>query len=182
MPRIYLVRHGKAAASFTDDLDPGLDALGRTQAEMAASTLINNTPLNLVSSPLRRARETAEPLAARLNQKVLIEERIAEIPSPGLDLAERGAWLQNIMKGRVSDFTPELTDWRQQMIDCLLEIQEDTVIFSHFVAINLLVGAAEDREEVLVFRPDNGSITVFESNTRHLRLVERGSEAGTRIN
>lgn len=182
MPRIYVVRHGKAAASFTDDLDPGLDDLGHEQAESAAAELHSKGPLQLVSSPLRRARETAEPLARLRDQKVRIESRIAEIPSPGLDLTERGAWLQGVMQGRVGELSSDLQQWRQDMIQCLLETTEDTAFFSHFVAINLLVGAAESREEVMLFRPDNGSITLLESDGKHLTLIERGAEAITKVN
>jgi broad specificity phosphatase PhoE len=47
MPRIYLVRHAKPAAGWGDDPDPGLDALGATQAEAVARELagIARTPV-----------------------------------------------------------------------------------------------------------------------------------------
>jgi broad specificity phosphatase PhoE len=59
MTRIYLVRHGRAAASWDDDLDPGLDSLGVSQAEAAAETLSAYRPLDVLSSPLKRALETS---------------------------------------------------------------------------------------------------------------------------
>ena len=37
MARLYMVRHGKAAAGWDGDADPGLDALGRQQAEAVAA-------------------------------------------------------------------------------------------------------------------------------------------------
>jgi len=73
MARIYLVRHGKAAASFTDDADPGLDVEGHEQAKQACELLTRHTPLVLLSSPLKRAQETAIPLAEKLSQSVEIE-------------------------------------------------------------------------------------------------------------
>ncbi|MDH5737497.1 MAG: histidine phosphatase family protein [Gammaproteobacteria bacterium] len=182
MSVIYLIRHGQAAASFTDDLDPGLDDTGRQQAQLTAEKLHPLAPARLVSSPLRRAKETAMPLAELMGKSVAIEARIAEIPSPGLDLQQRGAWLQGIMRGRISDLSTELLQWRENMIQCLLSVKEDTAFFSHFVAINLLVGAAESRDEVLVFRPGNGSITHFETDGQQLRLIKRGDEAETRVN
>ena len=36
MTRIYMIRHGKAAAGWDGDADPGLDALGQLQAEALA--------------------------------------------------------------------------------------------------------------------------------------------------
>ncbi len=65
MPRITMVRHGQAAAGFSDDLDPGLSALGREQADAAAAALAPIGPQPIIASPLRRCRETAAPLAAR---------------------------------------------------------------------------------------------------------------------
>ena len=37
MTRLILVRHGRAAGGWDDDLDPGLDDLGRAQAEAMAA-------------------------------------------------------------------------------------------------------------------------------------------------
>lgn len=182
MPIVYIVRHGRAAASFIDDLDPGLDELGRKQAESACKVLEGHTPLELRSSPLKRARETAVPLQAALSQEIAVEERFAEIPSPGLSLAERGPWLRGVMQGRWREQSADLQRWRQDLIDCLREIRADTAIFSHFVAINAAVGAAEGDDRVVLFRPDNGSITAIETGSGRLAVLSRGTEAETRIN
>ena len=64
MTRIHLVRHGRAAAGWDVDRDPGLDALGAQQAAAVAERLAPLGPLEILSSPLRRCRETAGPLAA----------------------------------------------------------------------------------------------------------------------
>ena len=77
MPKVYMVRHGRATANFTSDLDPGLDDLGRDQAVQAASLLAVQAPLALLSSPLKRAQETAVPIAEQLKQAVTIDSRVA---------------------------------------------------------------------------------------------------------
>jgi broad specificity phosphatase PhoE len=182
MTIIYMVRHGRAAASFTDDLDPGLDELGRDQAIEAGRILQGKLPLQILSSPLRRARETASPLAQTSGLKVSIENRVSEIPSPGMLLEERGPWLQAIMQGEWKDQTSILQKWQGDMVKCLLDLEQDTAIFTHFVAINAIVTAAENAAAVLAFRPDNGSITVLESDGTTLKVVSRGSEANTRVN
>ena len=182
MATIYLIRHGRASASFTDGLDPGLDDLGRAQATAACTVLAEYAPLAIRSSPLRRARETAEPLSRQLRQSITIEERLAEIPSPGLSLSARGPWLREVMQGRWHEQSAALKEWRNALVACLLEIESDTAIFSHFVAINAAVGAAEMDDRVLVFRPDNGSITRIEVSGGELKLIERGDEADTRVN
>lgn len=182
MARIYLVRHGRAAASFAEDLDPGLDELGRQQAEAACGELAARLPLALTSSPLKRATETAQPLRQQSGVEIQIDDRVAEIPSPGLSLEERGPWLREVMQGKWAEQSATLQQWQQNLIEFLVGIESDTAIFSHFVAINAAVGAAQDDDRVLIFRPDNGSITTLETDGQTLRLVERGREGETKVN
>lgn len=182
MAKIYLIRHGQAAAGFTSDPDPGLDQIGQSQAEAAADLLMAHTPLTLLSSPLKRAQETAQPLASRLAQSVGIEPRVAEVPSVGLSLEERGPWLQQVMQGQWPDQSEVLQQWQRDMATCLLECQASTAIFTHFVAINAMVAFATSNSNVLVCRPNNGSITVFETIDDQLRLIERGEDASTHVN
>jgi len=182
MAKIYLVRHGKAAAGFDGHHDPGLDDLGRTQAEAAAAELAPLGPLTLYSSPLARARETAEPLAARWHSEILIEPRVAEIPSPTDDLAARAAWLRQAMQGRWRDLDRELNAWRDRLIGCLLDLRTDAVVVCHYVAINVAVGAALDDDRLVVFAPDNASITLLDNAEGRLAALELGRTAQTHVN
>lgn len=174
-----MVRHGHAAAAWAEDLDPGLDEAGQAQAEAAARTLVPHAPAQLLTSPLKRARETAAPLSKLLERGVAVETRVAEIPSPGMELAERGPWLRQVMQGNWSALAPELQAWRGELIECLEGIREDTAIFSHFIAINAAVGHVTGDDRVVNFRPDNGSITIFECGRDGLELIEQGAEART---
>ncbi len=183
MPLIYLVRHGKAAASFTEAADPGLDDLGRSQAEAVATRWGERRHLGLLSSPLRRTRETAAPLAARWSQSPVIERRVAEIPSPpGLGLAERGPWLQAAMLSTWGALDPMFGQWRDGVVTALLALDRDTIVFSHFVAINAAAGAALGDDRMVVFRPDYCSETVVEAVAGRLRLISLGAEAETKVN
>ena len=97
---LFLVRHGEAAASWGEAPDPGLSELGQQQAEAAAKLLgqhIGNDTL-LISSPLQRALETAEPLAGLLQQPVCEEAVFREIPSP-VPLAQRQGVLPRVSSG-----------------------------------------------------------------------------------
>jgi hypothetical protein len=82
---------------------PGLDEVGRAQAEAIAKELGPLGPLPLATSPLRRARETAVPLEALWGVKARVEPGVAEIPSPTEDLQARATWLRQVMRGRWSD-------------------------------------------------------------------------------
>ena len=181
MATIYLVRHGKASAGFDTHLDPGLDETGRAQARTTADLLGPLGPLPIYSSPLARARETAIPLAARWSVTPLIEPRVAEIPSPSNDPGERGRWLRGVMTRNWAELSPELHGWRRAMIDCLCGYQEDSVVFCHFIAINVIVGAATGAGELISFRPDNGSVTRIRVDAGELSLTELGVQASTRV-
>jgi broad specificity phosphatase PhoE len=184
MARIYMVRHGQAEAGFGGAMDPPLSALGHAQAEAVAQMLASSGPLAILSSPLRRARETAAPLAALWQIDPAIEDAVAEIPSPkGMTLEERVTWLRNLMGGSWRDVGRDLALWREHCIGTVTAISRDTVIFSHYVAINVIAGAATDDDRAVVFSPDNCSVTVFETDGTYLKLIEKGAEAPlTKVN
>jgi broad specificity phosphatase PhoE len=179
--RLYLVRHGEASAKWTEADDPGLSDLGRTQAEEAGRVLSALPLMALKSSPLLRARETSAPLAMRWNASVEILSTVAEIPSPGVILAERQEWLFKIMSGGWKEAGAALNFWRDALIETLTAQRQDCAIFSHFVAINAAVGAATGDDAVISFRPGNASITILETDGAALRLIELGREAETII-
>ena len=177
--RLVLVRHGQAAAGWDADLDPGLSELGRRQAAAAAVGLESLSPRPILTSPLRRARETAAPLERAWLATAVVEPGIGEIPSPTDDLTARTTWLRQIMTGTWDDAGPEVRTWRQGVLDTLTGQSTGAVAFSHFIAINAAVGAATGDPRVVCFLPDNGSRTVVDVVDGRLRLVERGAEAET---
>lgn len=178
MAKIYMVRHGRAEAGFGESMDPGLDSQGHSQADAVAQKLSSLGPLPILSSPLRRARETAVPLAKLWNIEPAIEKAVAEIPSPwGMTLDGRVAWLRKLMAGSWRDVSRDLAEWREGCAAAIAEISRDTVVFSHYVAINVIVGAATRDHRVVVFSPDNCSVTILETDGQTLRLIEKSHEA-----
>jgi len=179
--RLYFIRHGKAAAGFDGHPDPGLDETGRAQAAKRADRLNALPPMPIVSSPLLRARETADPLCNLWQCEKLIVPQIAEIPSPMTDLKARSLWLGGVMRETWANLDTNLHDWRKAMIDYLCGIDTDTVLFSHFIAINVAVGYANNDEHMISFRPDNASCTLLD-NSNGLEVIELGGQASTHIN
>ena len=116
MPAVYMIRHGKPASTWGDaDEDPGLDETGQAQARAAAEALLALPeavrPARVVSSPLKRCRETAQPFADALGVEVIIDPRVGEIPTPKAVSAEdRGAWLRNAFGGHWHEIVGDL-DW-----------------------------------------------------------------------
>lgn len=183
MVRVHLIRHGRAAAGWDTDPDPGLDELGRAQAEATARSLEALGPLAVVTSPLRRCRETAAPLAAAWGITPVVEPDVAEIPSPeGIPMGERVAWLRQAVGGTWSALGPRYTAYRDAVVAKVASFSADTVVVSHFVAINAVIGACLGDDRILIRSLDNCSRTIVDvSPGGVLVLVEGGAEAETSI-
>ena len=80
-----------------------------------------------------------------------------------------------------SDLGRDLQVWRRGVIKTLRVLDTEAVVFSHFIAINVIVGAATGDDRVVGFWPDNGSVTTVDVDGDSLSIVDRGSETYTRI-
>jgi broad specificity phosphatase PhoE len=180
--RITLIRHGRAAAGWDDDPDPPLDDLGRKQAIGLVARMAGRGPVPIVSSPLLRCQQTAEPIAVHWSVTPTIDERVREIPSPeGVPMDQRTPWLRETMSGTWRALGPRYTDYRDGVVAAVVGFDTDTVVTSHFIAINAVIGACINNDRVVIRSLDNCSITVVESTPNGLVLVEAGHEADTLI-
>lgn len=182
MAKIYMVRHGKATASWGEHPDPGLDEAGQEQARALAARFAKELALPILTSPKARAQETAAPLCRQWQTTAIIEPRVTEIPSPDQNLGVRSDWLRQVMAGTWSAATPAVQQWRENVIRCILEQTGDAIFFSHYIAINVVAGAALGLGECTVFRPDYCSVTCFSVTEGVLELIEQGSQASTKVN
>jgi broad specificity phosphatase PhoE len=104
---IVFVRHGQTAPNRAGVLlgrsDPPLTSLGEEQSTRVAAVLAREAPAAIVSSPLLRARATADAIAGATGVEVEIDERLIEINYgewEGLSFAELpegaiGEWRRN---------------------------------------------------------------------------------------
>jgi broad specificity phosphatase PhoE len=84
MNRIYLIRHGENVANLTKEfssrrVDYSLTPKGVLQAQQTAEHLAGRTIHAVYSSPLKRARETAGIIAARLGLPSVVMDNFREI-------------------------------------------------------------------------------------------------------
>jgi broad specificity phosphatase PhoE len=180
---LHLVRHGRAAAGWDTHVDPGLDDAGRAQASAVADRLAPLGPGAVLTSPLLRCRETARPLAVRWGVEPVVTPEVREIPSPdGYDMAERVTWLRGAMAGTWGELGGEYVAFRDACVRFLAALEHDAVVFSHFVAINAVIGACLGDDRLVIRSLDNCSVTTVEvAAGGALRLVEAGHEADTLI-
>ena len=183
MGHVVLVRHGRAAAAFDADADPGLDEAGLRQAEQMAAALVLFGPLPLYTSPLRRCIETAAVLGNRWGVEPVVDAGVGEVESPTDDLAGRGRWLRSFMREAWSAQPPPLVGWRDRVVDAVRRIGTagDAVVVSHFIAINAVVGHATGDERVVCFAPDNCSRTEVKVEDGRIEVVELGGQARTLV-
>ncbi|MGW1123705.1 bifunctional RNase H/acid phosphatase [Streptomyces sp. NPDC002526] len=107
---LVLLRHGETALtpqkrfSGSGGTDPELSPAGLDQAERAASAFAaRGTVQEIVSSPLRRCRQTAGAVAARLGLEVRVED--------GLRETDFGAW-EGLTFGEVKErYGDDLDAW-----------------------------------------------------------------------
>jgi probable phosphoglycerate mutase len=102
---LIVVRHGQAegntAHRFIGWSDVPLDDTGVAQAETVAERLAAVGVERIVSSDIRRARQTAEPLARRTGIEIEFDDRVREISN--------GAWT-GMLPAEIAARWPEMWD------------------------------------------------------------------------
>jgi broad specificity phosphatase PhoE len=161
---LYLVRHGRAAAGI-EALDPGLDELGREQAELTARALAKVAAVRLVTSPLRRAAETAERIAEGTGLAAEVHEAVGEVFHPSMDPSDRTKLLASLLGGRWNEQPAELRAWRQTFIDGLDGLTRGVgpvIVVSHFIAISVAISLGRDDDRITPAALGNASVTTLE--------------------
>jgi len=110
---LLLLRH---ALPLSGHADPGLSREGHAQAECVAQWLTGSRIDAVVTSPLRRARETAAPIevALGLTAEIIHDLREWELDDPDHaydaleDMAPDDPRLIAVAEGRYDDFVPQL--------------------------------------------------------------------------
>jgi probable phosphoglycerate mutase len=183
--RVTAAETGGAAA------DPELTARGRGQAARLAEWLASEGVDHVVSSPLRRATETAAPLAEALGLGITIDEGLCEydahtdsyIPIEELRATKDDRW-QAMVEGRWQDFGGEAPDvFRARIVERLDAViaahpGERVAAVCHGGVINVFLGALLGVEQPLWFDPGYTSINRVRASRSGARSVGSINELG----
>jgi 2,3-bisphosphoglycerate-dependent phosphoglycerate mutase len=107
---LLLIRHALPERIETQDgspADPPLSALGRAQAQRVARWLASEKIGAIYASPMRRARETAEPIAAAVGTEIAIDAGFVEmdhlsdvyVPLEQLKAEDYPRWQEMVQRG-----------------------------------------------------------------------------------
>ena len=176
--QVHLVRHGEAKAGWDTDPDPGLSENGWAQAGVVRDQLLACDPMPLLTSPLSRALQTAAPLADAWRTVPIIDPIFREIPAPpDLDLHGRLAWLLSMRNLDWSQADSRLLQWRAAILQRLESLQTPTVVFTHFMVLNLVAGVASGCSSLVHYQPANGSILTISIEDRQFTVLDWGQQA-----
>ena len=107
-----------------------------------------------------------------------IESAVSEIATPET-VTDRVTWLRDLMGGK---WPENMLPWCQNAHGAVDALPVGTAVFSHFVAINAIVGHVTQNSDVLVFKPRHCSVTILERDKGGiLGLKQLGDEAVTRV-
>jgi probable phosphoglycerate mutase len=127
---LYLIRHGQSHVNLPDwqggNKDESLTDLGRQQADALAAWLPTRlAQVDVIyASTMRRARETAAPLAAAYALPIRFDDRVREIGNNRLD---HTAWPEAALPNRYVDFWASARPFSPVMLDA-----ESAESFMHF--------------------------------------------------
>ena len=179
---LHLVRHGRTASNASGlllgRLDPPLDDNGAAQAAAAAALVAQAAPSRVVSSPLRRCRDTAAVIAEAVGAAVEIDERWIELdygeldgtPIKDVSLATWAAWRADI------DWRPPggetLAELGARVRTACEDLDGDVVVVTHVSPIKAAVAWALGVGDEITWR-----LHVSPGSVSRVAVGDRGTPA-----
>ncbi|MCP2330322.1 putative phosphoglycerate mutase [Actinoalloteichus cyanogriseus DSM 43889] len=168
---LLLIRHARPQRAAADQgvTDPALTELGTRQAELMAEALAEHPISVIYSSPLRRAVDTARPLADRLRLPITTRDDLAEFdfghdgaPTAAGAVEPRWrAWARRLATQRDD---PDLAAFRLRVAAAMTAIAREhpsasVAVVCHTGVINAYVAAVRGTEDTFVHRLGHTSVS-----------------------
>jgi probable phosphoglycerate mutase len=186
---LLVVRHAEpvrvtAAETGGAPADPGLSDRGHDQAARLAAWLAAEGVDHIVSSPLRRALDTAAPIAGATGLTVDVDEQVCEydrgadsyIPVEELRATKDEHW-RAMVEGRWEDYGGEAPDvFRARIVPCLDRIVaahpgRKVAVICHGGVINVYLASVLGIDRHLWFHPEYTSISRVRASRTGARSV-----------
>ncbi|MDG3010594.1 histidine phosphatase family protein [Rhodococcus sp. D2-41] len=190
--QLLLIRHAlpQRVEQVAGGADPALTELGRLQAQRIPEALAEYDVSAIVSSPMLRARQTAQPLADALGLEVAVDPDLAEydagqrnyVPIHEARAAHPEAYAR-IMAGYIPDFadpvafTARVTAAMQRLVDDHAHDQTIAVV-SHGGVINVYLQQLLDLARPLTFPLEYVSLSRVLISRNGTRKVASVNETG----
>lgn len=191
---LLLVRHGepqRIEPGSGTPADPGLTAAGQRQAERLARWLAADGADAVVSGSLRRARETAAPIAEALGCDLVIDDAITEydaradhyISVEELRRTDDQRW-RAMIDGRWKEFGSESpAAFRARVIpavDAIIAAHPGrrVVLVGHGGVINVYLAQLLDIDRLLWFEPEYTSVSRIAAARSGVRSLVSLNETG----
>ncbi len=182
---IVLIRHGLPLRIENEDgtpADPPLSENGHSQARLMAAWLRNEEFDRIYASPLKRAHETAQPLAEELGMDITVRDGVAEydqdsqtyIPVEELKLVDYDRWKSLMQNGY--DNEEDFLLFARTVVDALEQIIRENrgkkvAVVCHGGVINVWSAHVIGLAPKLFFNPDYTSINRYMAATTGERSV-----------
>jgi broad specificity phosphatase PhoE len=189
---LLLIRHAEPVRVVDADgpADPHLHERGRHQADRLAAWFADE-PLDAVwSSPMRRARETAAPLAGAQGLPILIDEELAEfdaeatsyIPMEELKAARDERFLA-MVEGRLEDFSVDPEQFKLGVVAAIERVVDanpgrKVAVVCHGGVINAYVGHILEIPRPLWFEPAYTGVNRVAASRAGVRSVVSLNDVG----
>lgn len=183
---LLLIRHALPVrvdeGAVDGPADPALSELGVAQAQALAAWLTGEQIDAVWSSPMRRARETAAPVADRLGLEVVVDRGLAEydrdaasyIPIEELKAANDPRWYQ--LPERPEEFAAEVVEAVERVIDA--HPGQRVAVVCHGGVVNAYAGHVLGISDPLFFLPAYTSISRVLASSAGVRSIASLNEAG----
>lgn len=170
--QLLLIRHALPLRSKPDEgADPELSDVGFEQAQRLPKALDRHAIVRVISSPQRRAIQTAEPVADALGLDVAIDDRLAEydrdlahyVPIEQIRTEFPEEW-ERLAQGHLPSGVDE-NAFLARVFAAIDDVvagadHDDTVaLFSHGGVINVILHRILGTQKLLLFPIDYASIT-----------------------
>ena len=192
---LVFVRHGLPLR--IDDAggpaDPALSEEGQRQASAVAEWLAATGIDAIYSSPMRRARETAAPLAATLGHDIVVEDGLEEFDAH-LDFyipleemtPDDPRWHQLIAEWSSPEADPARRTFRARVVEAVERIvsahpSQRVALVCHGGVVNAYLSHILDIDRTLFFEPGYASVSRVLANRDGVRQLVSVNESAPRL-